>query len=88
MPIHLTPMERHILHYLQIRTGQLVTNEELYIFWYGYDGEPITTRINQCIMRLRRKLGYSLIGTVIGKGFIYSPSADQVSSLFSRKCHR
>ena len=68
-PVHLTPTEFRILHYLMVNRQRPVSAAEL--VGHNFDGASIktTNEIPVYISRLRDKLGRSAIETVFGRGY-------------------
>jgi DNA-binding response OmpR family regulator len=68
-PVHLTPTEFDLLHYLAARPGRVATREELLGQVWGYDIPSGARTVDSHIRSLRRKLGPELIRTVHGVGY-------------------
>ena len=68
-PVHLTPTEFDLLHYLAARPGRVATREELLAQVWGYDVPSGARTVDSHIRSIRRKLGADLIRTVHGVGY-------------------
>jgi DNA-binding response OmpR family regulator len=68
-PIHLTPTEFDLVHYLAVRAGRVATREELLAQVWGYDVPSGARTVDSHIRSIRRKLGADLIRTVHGVGY-------------------
>ena len=74
MPVILTPMEYHTLVYLAMRSGQIVSKEDLLEHLYDFNWERFSNVIEVYISSLRKKIDpekkYNLIKTHRGQGYI------------------
>src|SRR5262245_1487208 len=68
-PVHLTPIEFDLVHYLAARPGRVSTREELLAQVWGYDVPSGARTVDSHIRSVRRKLGAELIRTVHGIGY-------------------
>jgi DNA-binding response OmpR family regulator len=69
IPVHLTPTEFDLLHYLASRPGHVVTREELLGQVWGYEIASGARTVDSHVRSLRRKLGSDVIRTVHGVGY-------------------
>ncbi len=74
IPVILTPMEYHTLVYLAMRSGQVVSKEELLEHLYDFNWERFSNVIEVYISSLRRKIDpektHPFIKTHRGQGYI------------------
>lgn len=71
-PVHLSPTEYNLLHYLLVNTGRVLTREQILDRVWSYDFEGDPSVVDTYVSYLRRKLDQSepkLIHTVRGIGF-------------------
>ena len=68
-PVHLTPIEFDLVHYLAARPGRVSTREELLAQVWGYDVPSGARTVDSHIRTIRRKLGSSIVRTVHGVGY-------------------
>jgi DNA-binding response OmpR family regulator len=68
-PVHLTPTEFDLVHYLASRPGRVATREELLEQVWGYDIPSGARTVDSHIRSVRRKLGAELVRTVHGVGY-------------------
>jgi two-component system OmpR family response regulator len=71
-PIHLSPTEYKLLHYLIVNVGRVLTRPQIldHVWSYDYEGDPSV--VDTYVSYLRRKVdhdGEKLIHTVRGIGF-------------------
>jgi two-component system, OmpR family, response regulator len=71
-PVHLSPTEYKLLHYLLVNTGRVLTREQILdrVWTFDYDGDPSV--VDTYVSYLRRKVDFTqpkLIHTVRGIGF-------------------
>ena len=71
-PVHLSPTEYKLLHYLLVNTGRVLTREQIldHVWTYDFEGDPSV--VDTYVSYLRRKLDQTepkLIHTVRGIGF-------------------
>lgn len=69
-PVPLQPREFALLHALALRTGQVMTRQQLEAQLYEWDDALDSNAIEVHVHRLRRKLGLDLIRTVRGVGYM------------------
>ena len=74
-PVPLTRLEFLLLRELAEHPGQSVTKGQLLATVWGYDFDPGSNVVDVCVRRLRSKLGFDLIKTVVVRA-ISSPAAD------------
>jgi two-component system, OmpR family, response regulator len=70
--VHLSPTEYHLLHFLMVNTGRVLSRAQILdrVWSYDYDGDPAV--VDTYISYLRRKIDHvspKLIHTVRGIGF-------------------
>jgi DNA-binding response OmpR family regulator len=68
-PVHLTPIEFDLVHYLAARPGRVSTREELLAQVWGYDVPSGGRTVDSHIRTIRRKLGSDIVRTVHGVGY-------------------
>jgi DNA-binding response OmpR family regulator len=68
-PVHLTPIEFDLVHYLAARPGRVSTREELLAQVWGYDVPSGARTVDSHIRTIRRKLGPEIVRTVHGVGY-------------------
>jgi len=72
--VTLTPMEYHTLVYLAMRSGRVVSKEELLEHLYDFNWERFSNVVEVYISSLRKKLDpqkkYGLIKTLRGQGYL------------------
>jgi DNA-binding response OmpR family regulator len=68
-PVHLTPIEFDLVHYLAARPGRVSTREELLAQVWGYDVPSGARTVDSHIRTIRRKLGSEVVRTVHGVGY-------------------
>ena len=68
-PVHLTPTEFDLLHYLAGRPGRVATREELLEQVWGYEIPSGARTVDSHVRSLRRKLGAEIVRTVHGVGY-------------------
>ncbi len=71
-PVHLSPTEYKLLHYLLINTGRVVTREQILDHVWTYDFEGDASVVDTYVSYLRRKVDHippKVIHTVRGIGF-------------------
>jgi DNA-binding response OmpR family regulator len=68
-PLPLTRKEFGVLEYLMTRPGTVVPAEELLEHVWDANADPFTQTVRVTVGTLRRKLGGSLIETVVGHGY-------------------
>jgi DNA-binding response OmpR family regulator len=68
-PVHLTPTEFDLLHYLAARPGRVATREELLEQVWGYEIPSGARTVDSHVRSLRRKLGAEIVRTVHGVGY-------------------
>ncbi len=73
--VPLTTRELELLHYLAERRGQPVTRAELLRVVWGYSGGTLTRTVDNCVVRLRRKIEPDprtpiYIQTMYGDGYL------------------
>jgi DNA-binding response OmpR family regulator len=68
-PVHLTPIEFDLVHYLAARPGRVSTREELLAQVWGYDVPSGARTVDSHIRTIRRKLGSDIVRTVHGVGY-------------------
>jgi DNA-binding response OmpR family regulator len=73
-PVHLTPTEFDLVHYLAVRPGRVATREELLGQVWGYDVPSGARTVDSHIRSIRRKLGADLVRTVHGVGYAVEES--------------
>jgi two-component system OmpR family response regulator len=71
-PVHLSPTEFKLLHYLLVNSGRVLTREQILdrVWTYDFEGDPSV--VDTYVSYLRRKLDHTppkLIHTVRGIGF-------------------
>lgn len=69
-PVHLTGKEYGMLELLSLRKGSAITKESFMSHLYGGRDEPEMKIINVFICKLRRKVGFDVIKTVWGRGYV------------------
>jgi DNA-binding response OmpR family regulator len=74
-PVHLTPTEFDLVHYLAVRPGRVATREELLAQVWGYDVPSGARTVDSHIRSIRRKLGADLVRTVHGVGYAIEETA-------------
>jgi DNA-binding response OmpR family regulator len=74
-PVHLTPTEFDLVHYLAARPGRVATREELLAQVWGYDVPSGARTVDSHIRSVRRKLGADLVRTVHGVGYAVEETA-------------
>jgi two-component system OmpR family response regulator len=67
--VELTAREWTILEALVLRTGRIVSRDDLEALVLGFDSELASNAIEVHIFKLRHKLGKALIDTVRGLGY-------------------
>lgn len=75
VPVHLSPQEYRLVHYLVMHAGRVVSQTELSEQLYARDSERESNAIEVLIGRVRRKLGNDLIQTRRGFGYIIETPA-------------
>lgn len=70
VPVHLSPQEYRLVHYLALHAGRVVSQQELNEQLYARDFERDSNAVEVLIGRVRRKLGVDLIQTRRGFGYI------------------
>lgn len=70
VPIHLSPQEYRLLHYLMLHAGRVVPQLELTEQLYAQDYERESNAVEVLVGRVRRKLGAELIKTHRGFGYL------------------
>jgi DNA-binding response OmpR family regulator len=75
-PVHLTPTEFDLIHYLAARSGRVATREELLEQVWGYEIPSGARTVDSHVRSLRRKLGADLIRTVHGVGYAVDQRED------------
>ncbi len=68
-PLPLTRKEFGVLEYLMTRPGHVVPAEELLEHVWDANADPFTQTVRVTVGTLRRKLGGTLIETVVGRGY-------------------
>ena len=71
-PVHLSPTEYKLLHYLLVNTGRVLTREQILDHVWSYDFEGDASVVDTYVSYLRRKVDHlppKLIHTVRGIGF-------------------
>ncbi|HUG61498.1 MAG TPA: response regulator transcription factor [Methylomirabilota bacterium] len=71
-PVHLSPTEYKLLHYLLVNTGRVLTREQILDRVWSYDFDGDSSVVDTYVSYLRRKLDHvepKLIHTVRGIGF-------------------
>lgn len=80
IPLKLTPKEYFLLHYLALRSGELVTRTDIWESVYDYYSSGASNVVDVYILRLRKKLekagGHGLIQTHRGHGYMLEASDD------------
>ncbi len=74
-PVHLTPTEFDLLHYLAARPGRVATREELLEQVWGYEIPSGARTVDSHVRSLRRKLGAEIVRTVHGVGYAVDEAA-------------
>ncbi len=74
-PVHLTPTEFDLLHYLAVRPSRVATREELLEQVWGYDIPSGGRTVDSHVRSIRRKLGADVVRTVHGVGYAVEASA-------------
>jgi DNA-binding response OmpR family regulator len=67
--LHLTPKEFGVLEYLMTRPGHVVSAEDLLEHVWDAHADPFTQTVRVTVGTLRRKIGETLIDTVVGRGY-------------------
>jgi len=75
VPVHLSPQEYRLLHYLVLHAGRVVSQFELTEQLYARDSERDSNSIEVLVGRVSRKLGIELIQTRRGFGYIIEAPA-------------
>ncbi|MGB5473390.1 MAG: response regulator transcription factor [Gammaproteobacteria bacterium] len=70
VPVHLSPQEYRLVHYLILNSGRVVSQLELTEQLYARDFERDSNAIEVLIGRVRKKLGIDLIQTRRGFGYV------------------
>lgn len=66
----LSDREFHVLHFLMLHVGEVVSRERLLAEVWGYDFDPRSNVVDVCVRRLRRRLGPATpIETVRNAGY-------------------
>ena len=73
LPVDLTPMECEILLLLARRPGQVFSARQIYEAVAADSFDASWTGISSMVYKLRRKLGASIIETVRGHGYRFTP---------------
>jgi len=68
-PVHLTPTEFDLLHFLAVRPGVVFTREQLLAEVWGWPNGSGTRTVASHVQALRRKLGAGVVLTVHGVGY-------------------
>ena len=71
-PVHLSPTEYKLLHYLLINTGRVLSRSQILDQVWSYDFEGDPSVVDTYVSYLRRKIDHvapKLIHTVRGVGF-------------------
>jgi two-component system, OmpR family, response regulator len=69
VPLHLTPLEFRLLHYLAHNKGRIVPQTELAENLYAHDHDRDANAVEAAISRLRRKLGKKMLQNKRGFGY-------------------
>jgi two-component system OmpR family response regulator len=69
-PVPLTRLEFMLLRELAEHAGRSVAKGKLLATVWGYDFDPGSNVVDVCVRRLRSKLGFELIKTVRGEGYM------------------
>jgi two-component system OmpR family response regulator len=69
-PVPLTRLEFMLLRELTEHPGHSVAKGKLLATVWGYDFDPGSNVVDVCVRRLRSKLGFELIKTVRGEGYM------------------
>jgi DNA-binding response OmpR family regulator len=69
-PVPLTRLEFMLLRELTEYPGHSVGKDKLLATVWGYDFDPGSNVVDVCVRRLRSKLGFDLIKTVRGEGYM------------------
>jgi two-component system, OmpR family, response regulator len=69
-PVPLTRLEFMLLRELTEHPGHSVAKGKLLATVWGYDFDPGSNVVDVCVRRLRSKLGFDLIKTVRGEGYM------------------
>ena len=70
VPVHLSPQEYRLVHYLILHAGRVVSQLELTEQLYARDFERDSNAVEVLIGRVRKKLGIDLIQTRRGFGYV------------------
>ncbi len=70
VPVHLSPQEYRLVHYLVLHAGRVVSQHELNEQLYARDFERDSNAVEVLIGRVRKKLGIDLIQTRRGFGYV------------------
>ncbi len=68
-PVHLTPTEFDLLHFLAVRPAVVFTREQLLAEVWGWPNGSGTRTVDSHVQALRRKLGAGVVRTVHGVGY-------------------
>jgi DNA-binding response OmpR family regulator len=68
-PVPLTRLEFLLLRELAEHAGHSVSKVRLLAAVWGYDFDPGSIVVDECVRRIRSKLGFELIKTVRGEGY-------------------
>jgi DNA-binding response OmpR family regulator len=75
VPVSLTPQEYRLMSYLMLHAGRVVPHAELIEQLYGHDSDKDANAIEVLIGRARRKIGFDIIETRRGFGYVINRTA-------------